>query len=412
MRLYQLHTLLLCIFYQILFASLRVHSTYALRSPGNSINPNDGFSGCLLLRDDNDRLPEWIAYHWLVLPLKYLVIAIDPNSTTSPQKIIDQWTAADLGIEIILWHDVDYNHWINPELDEKHQHRQRQKHFLARCEQYHKEKGRDWLAIIDPDEFITYNIIADDDPEPERYFDTTAFEKAPPKYFEPTYRRDMYELRERARHAFRQGTTIWDFIKEEEDGPWKDEKCYLMPRLLFSAVESMPYELEDAQVDSNTYDVMKFTTLRYFRHASKDTWRNNHYGKVLIDLSRLEDEQITTKIDNIHVPIPSACNYPFRPFETGIFRVHHYLGSWDVYSAKGDVRRTRDRFDLFAGLNIGVDYQLQSWLRRFVDKVGDIQSQKLLQYSGIVEMGSVRYIDTKEFVKVEENKESEYYYGK
>jgi hypothetical protein len=68
--------------------------------------PTDGFAGCLLLKDDNDRLSEWIAYHWLVLPLKYLVVAVDPTGTTSPEKILNLWKEADLGLEIDFWNDV------------------------------------------------------------------------------------------------------------------------------------------------------------------------------------------------------------------------------------------------------------------------------------------------------------------
>lgn len=76
------------------------HGTHNLKIP------SDGFAGCLLLKDDNDRLSEWIAYHWLVLPLKYLVVAIDPTGTTSPEKILNLWKEADLGLEISLWNDV------------------------------------------------------------------------------------------------------------------------------------------------------------------------------------------------------------------------------------------------------------------------------------------------------------------
>lgn len=68
--------------------------------------PTDGFAGCLLLKDDNDRLSEWIAYHWLVLPLKYLVVAVDPTGMTSPEKILNLWKEADLGLEIEFWNDV------------------------------------------------------------------------------------------------------------------------------------------------------------------------------------------------------------------------------------------------------------------------------------------------------------------
>jgi hypothetical protein len=39
--------------------------------------PADGhstFSSCLLVMDDNHRLAEWLAYHYHVLPLRYMVV--------------------------------------------------------------------------------------------------------------------------------------------------------------------------------------------------------------------------------------------------------------------------------------------------------------------------------------------------
>ena len=70
-------------------------------------------------------------------------------------------------MEITLWNDVDYNDQINEDLDELHKHRSRQKHFLEQCELFHKERNRKWLAIIDPNEFMTYNEALDDDSDPD-----------------------------------------------------------------------------------------------------------------------------------------------------------------------------------------------------------------------------------------------------
>lgn len=136
----------------------------------NKIIEQDGFAGCLILKDDNDRLAEWIAYHWLVLPLKYLVVGVDPNGKISPHEIVSLFndTKYNLGMEIMLWNDVDYGHWVDEEMDDVHKHRDRQKRFLYTCQKYHKRKGRSWLAFIDPDEYITFNILSDDDRDPQR----------------------------------------------------------------------------------------------------------------------------------------------------------------------------------------------------------------------------------------------------
>lgn len=351
--------------------------------------------------------------HWLVLPLKYLLIAIDPTGTTTPEKIIHSWNTLDTGMEIVVWHDVNYNHSIDENLDEKHQHRQRQKHFLAKCMMYHKERNRSWVAIVDPDEFITYNTIIDDDPHPYQGNDIDAEDEILPKYDDLEYRSDMYAMRERAVKSFARGQTLFDFINEAKDQePWISEICYLMPRLFFSSVESQPHELTEARVEQYGFDVMNFSTLRFFKHAWKGGWVGNHFGKVIVDLSRIKTNQITKNMTNIHRPVPSECNsFPFRPYETGIFRVQHYIGSWEAYSGKNDPRRSKERFEKFASVNEGSDYQLQSWLVKFSEKIGVAKSKELLKYSGLIKLGTTRLIDMDGYQRVEANEESKYYYG-
>ncbi len=51
---------------------------------GDGQSEEEGMAACLLIKDDNHLLIEWIAYHYLTLPLRYLVIAVDPDSFSSP----------------------------------------------------------------------------------------------------------------------------------------------------------------------------------------------------------------------------------------------------------------------------------------------------------------------------------------
>ena len=67
-----------------------------------------GLSACLLVNDENPRLPEWLAYHYHILPLRSLIIAIDPSSRLSPDSILKRWTNAKLGLNIKVWNDIDY----------------------------------------------------------------------------------------------------------------------------------------------------------------------------------------------------------------------------------------------------------------------------------------------------------------
>lgn len=69
-----------------------VPKQHSNQSPRN-INYTDGAAACLLVMDDNHRLIEWLAYHYHTLPLRYLVIAVDPRSQTQPDKILQRWNA-------------------------------------------------------------------------------------------------------------------------------------------------------------------------------------------------------------------------------------------------------------------------------------------------------------------------------
>jgi hypothetical protein len=57
----------------------------------NGNKDQNSFAACLLLKDDNHCVVEWIDSHYQVLPLWSLVVAIDPNSVTSPLPILRQW---------------------------------------------------------------------------------------------------------------------------------------------------------------------------------------------------------------------------------------------------------------------------------------------------------------------------------
>jgi hypothetical protein len=65
--------------------------------------PPFNFSACLLIKDDNQILPEWIAYHFTVLPLRHLIVAVDPFSLTSPTPILDKFR--EIGMDIEVWRD-------------------------------------------------------------------------------------------------------------------------------------------------------------------------------------------------------------------------------------------------------------------------------------------------------------------
>ena len=98
---------------QLLQSSIANSTSEHLKSTSSSANKKHnnnqrGLSACLLVNDENPRLPEWLAYHYHILPLRSLIIAIDPSSRLSPDTILKRWTNAKLGLDIQVWNDIDY----------------------------------------------------------------------------------------------------------------------------------------------------------------------------------------------------------------------------------------------------------------------------------------------------------------
>ena len=138
-----------------------------------ALSPDASFSACLLIRDDNDILNEWIAYHYHVLKMRRLIVAVDPGSETSPADLLDQWRDT---IEIDLWTDQNYmpqefldtgsppaeeikyitkfKDVSKEEMMGINTHRYRQRVFLTECFKQVKMEKRTWAVHVDTDEYV------------------------------------------------------------------------------------------------------------------------------------------------------------------------------------------------------------------------------------------------------------------
>ena len=142
-----------------------------------------GASACLLVNDENPNLPEWIAYHYQTLPLRSLIVAVDPASRSSPSEILSRWNNSRL-LDVQLWNDDDYLYETitTRQLDgtevtktkkrivvsrDIQGHRTRQNNFIVKCMAEFKRRNKTWVLLIDVDEYITFNRITNDNDDNE-----------------------------------------------------------------------------------------------------------------------------------------------------------------------------------------------------------------------------------------------------
>ena len=92
------------------FHELRSLSKLKPKLNASLMHSNESFSACLLVMDENFRLYEWLAYHYHVLKLRYLVITVDPISLLSPEPVLDLFRN-ELNMTIISWTDSDFADW-------------------------------------------------------------------------------------------------------------------------------------------------------------------------------------------------------------------------------------------------------------------------------------------------------------
>ena len=350
----------------------------------NIINKEEeGFSACLMIMDDNAHLIEWLAYHYQMLPLRRLIVAIDPRSETSPKDILQRWqttTPQHAGIDITTWSDVDF---MPPHKMDAHKqipdwqtaritdlHRERQEHFYARCMARLHYEGKGWTALMDTDEYILANANAQRE--------SSIIDRQHPE-------RTILELIHKAHKENEH------FRKKLDESP-----CVPMARLRFGVLESTASETSsnvNIRVVPNKiptgFSTNDFQTLRWRHHGGRGAKNINKIGKAMIDLSRVDSYLFlpTTQV-MVHLPMKQYCNgndlWMINAWSP--FIMHHYGGTWEQWSHRKDSRgtRTRENYKKMA-YDRGPDDNIRPWLNYFVQNVGYSAAKDLLRGVGQVE---------------------------
>ena len=350
-----------------------LHYYFSHRSKDRKLD--EAFAACMLTMDDNHRLTEWLAYHYHVLPLDYLVVAVDPNSKTSPSAILDHWRG--YGMTIIEWNNTDifegqareYENFVpKGEGAATRAHRQRQNMFLRSCLVHMKQENRTWVILTDSDEYLLFN--------------------GPPKtnknFAHVTY------------PSVKKEESILDFLNKERNRPGANlsAPCISIPRVLFGAIES-----KEDEVHKNVpwgFDPTVFDTIRYRKHIRRSVTfhhKVNGWSKSIIDVSRVNwtdfptPQEAHTLVLNVHIPMPKICPPPFIKDNSTLFRINHYVGSWEAFSYRQDARaidgRNKSKWQNKADRADETDDNIRPWLQGFVEEHGTAKASDMLRDTGV-----------------------------
>ena len=373
----------------------------------DDVGEEDGFSACLLIKDDNHLLNEWIAYHYLVLPLKYLIVAVDPTSKTSPLSILQKWNNdPDMDVSITMWQDEDY--WdpqAVPRLVFKEKqkdknrvnipsvqlHLQRQQTFYAKCMQHHHKQNRSWTLLIDTDEFLAFNAYHVHENAQRKLRKTKSGKKETKK--PSTKVLTQYAKKNRVA-PYAHNRTILSYLHEHEH----ETICILATRTLFgprllSRGDGNDKDLgpgNDHQLLRQLVEKHQLRSMKYFYHDELGVRSSNGFGKSFINVRYLglNSSYDDFDPDNVDIHAPSkkyctGCGYFLskKPDHSSLFRIQHYLGTKEEYlSFREDQRRSIDLFDekASASSRYGPYTEMLPWLNEFVRKVGSMEKADMM----------------------------------
>jgi hypothetical protein len=383
---------------------------------------NNTFGACLITKDDNHWLIEWLAYHYHVLPLRHVFIVHDPTSKTSIDGILERWKGR---LPIEQWYDEDfipahiYKKVDRGDITPARLHRYRQEFFYAKCLQEYRARRHDgkvvpddaknadvtselinvasnrvaWVLLTDTDEFVRPNPYIS-------HIVTPLFRKGAVATF----------LRTQIRS------------KRTGFGKFKAPACLYVPRIQITSQEynstatgrKLPPLVPENERFEKLYSDQDFLTTRWLYHNGRELINgNNHDGKNIINLEHLEnDADFPDKISNVHHVLPDHCRSTWNTSEerlhdpTSWLVIHHYLGTLEQYTFRDDPRdeipgrpkrvdawrmarrglgEQRDEYDSSSANNatdMVLDTYMRTWVAGFVQSVGAYNAIKLLEGVG------------------------------
>ena len=316
---------------------------------------------------DNHKLIEWLAYNYHVMPMREIILIEDPKSTQKIDGILKRWEGR---IQFTRWTDDDifanYPNTSQP-LTMIEKFRMRQTTHYAQCLKEFKRRGVDWVALTDDDEYMYVN------PRVHHYFSNV-------------YR--SYPV-----DAIETPGSILSLLKYEQRNNYISSPCMTFPRYQFNAQESTSAEVAHDMPHTATswMDPQQLYSFRW-RYVAKLC----SYGKNLINVAALSEEDIPFKTEWVHRNLPDICPRTSTWFTNegnSVFLANHYMGTWEQYTRQGDSReadnpRFQRTFDRLQDQNRrgkgAVQDHIRPWLKGFVASVGEEDAKRLLEGAGVV----------------------------
>lgn len=373
--------------------------------PMKHLNISESFGACLMIKEDNDLLYEWLAYHYTMLPLRYVFVGSDLGNRQNPHDVLHRWKTANTGLQYWVVNVTDFmsrqhdtpnpsplnkpaktrGHFSQEHEDAHHALAHRQRSFISTCVRFMKATGLRWVTLFDSDEFLVMNRVDSTENITMRPDDETS----------PNDPNIIDQTAYRLRHALPElgsQTTVLDAINNLEH-IGNLGSCHTVPRLLHGALENVSCAdaSTTAELARRRFHYNELSTLRFNQHARKGDFAKSKYGKVMLDVSRLSNETIQSTPRNIHRPYKPECGPgAVGNFAESVFYLNHYIGSWERYDSRQDSRRNRLEWELRAHLTSGnsCTQGVHEWFPMFLDLVGEERARYLLGVKGSLQVAT------------------------
>jgi hypothetical protein len=359
-------------------------STAAAAPTTTSTGRKPSFSACLLVKDDNYRLSEWLAYHLDTVNLSRLIVAVDPESRTQPTTIFDKFRKYGL-INITEWSDGDFMPWDVIKFDDEQRllrnktktpndsHLERQASFYLTCMQQLKAENRTWTMLIDSDEFLVKRTNV---PSP--------VDIAIQKLNNQKNNKSNSNLLDSCPHcssrigSWHTRTRPCEYMSRYRFGTqtMNDATAIKINTCLSQSSVGTPSSTTSSSVSVNPSInfIDNFQTVKWTKRS-----RTAQIGKTIIDVSRIQSTHLsTTKMrqgyGNPHVPLPPVCS---KQKTSPMFVVYHYPAvTWEHYHSRIDARswvNERSKYDEYntSQNNAFIDDSIVCWLQGFYDNISN-----------------------------------------